>query len=190
MENADGVPNGVQEDEKLSVRRLHSASSGIDANPPTTFDPYKALERSQSEAALLRKHHTVASEGFIQETASAEEMSGDTLDMGHHNISECNKVRYHCIQEMSGDTLDMGHHNISECNKVRYHCIQEMSGDTLDMGHHNISECNKVRYHCIQEMSGDTLDIGHHNISECSKVRYHCIQVKFCPRFNFALFAV
>ncbi|KAK3085111.1 hypothetical protein FSP39_024537 [Pinctada imbricata] len=89
-ETMNDVPD-IEGADKTSVRRLHSTSSDNHDEPPVTFDPYRALERSQSEAALLKKHRAMKDE-IIKDTVSAEGMGVDIPDVGHHNVSECSKV--------------------------------------------------------------------------------------------------
>ncbi|XP_056022492.1 NAD(+) hydrolase sarm1-like isoform X2 [Ostrea edulis] len=87
------VVNGSAE-QKTTVRRMHSAGfTDMSKQDAPQFDPYKTLERSQSEAALLKNQHTVTStEEGVTETFSEQEMGAEGMDLGAHNISECSKV--------------------------------------------------------------------------------------------------
>ncbi|XP_078335172.1 NAD(+) hydrolase SARM1-like isoform X1 [Crassostrea virginica] len=91
----DVVVNGSVE-QKTSVRRMQSTETYTNVSKSgdaPQFDPYKTLERSQSEAALLRnRHRVVTSEDGVVETYSEQEMGAESLDLGAHNVSECTKV--------------------------------------------------------------------------------------------------
>ncbi|XP_061163443.1 NAD(+) hydrolase sarm1-like isoform X2 [Saccostrea echinata] len=87
--------NGSAE-QKSPVRRMHSATAftvSVSKSDAPHFDPYKTLERSQSEAALLKNPHSaVKTEDGVAETFSEQEMGTDGMDFGAHNVSECSKV--------------------------------------------------------------------------------------------------